>query len=281
MVAVPDMRRKPILLLALFLLVAPLSAAAQDDEYPVRPDAPQGITPEQLIQRFAAKEKEFKEARENYTFRQSVKVQTLDGNSVDGEFQQVVDVTFDNRGRRVESVVFAPQSTLRRIGMSQEDFDDIEKRLPFVLTTDEISEYNLLYVGQQQVDELDTYVFDVAPKTLEKGKRYFEGRIWVDNQDFQIVKTYGKNVPDYRKKNEENLFPKFVTYREQIDGKYWFPTYTRADDVLKFTSGDVRIRIVVRYTEYKRFGTKTRITYEGQELEKVPAKPAEEQKKPQ
>ena len=267
--------RTSLLLFALLLAALPLAA---QDEQPIREEQPQGITPEQIIQRFAAKEQEFKEAREAYTFRQSVKVQTLDGNTVDGEYQQVVDITFDNRGKRTEQVVFAPQSSLRRIGMSREDFDDIEKRLPFVLTTDEIPLYNLRYVGQQQVDELDTFVFDVSPKTLEKGKRYFEGRIWVDNQDFQIVKTFGKNVPDYRKKNEENLFPKFTTYREQIDGKYWFPTYTRADDVLQFTSGDVRMRIIVRYTDYKRFGAKTRITYEGEEVQKGPEKPAEEKK---
>ena len=100
---------------------------------------------------------------------------------------------------------------------------------------------------------------------MEKNRRYFEGRIWVDDHDFQIVKTYGKNVPDIRK-GQENLFPRFTTYREQIDGRYWFPTYTRADDTLHFKNQDVDIRMVVRYQNYKRFGAKTRITYQGQEL---------------
>jgi len=241
---------------------------AQDADSGIDPSQPKGTTPEEIIRRFAAKEKEFKEARELYTFRQDAKVQSLNGNTVDGEYRMVVDITFDSSGRRVEQVVFAPQSTLRRIGMTREDIDDLEKRLPFVLTSDEIGQYNILYVGQQRVDELDTYVFDVSPRTIEKERRYFEGRIWVDNLDFQIVKTHGKNVPDIRKKNEENLFPKFTTYREQIDGQYWFPTYTRADDTLRFTSGDVRIRMIVKYTNYQRFGSKVRITYEGQELPK-------------
>jgi hypothetical protein len=188
---------------------------------------------------------------------------------VDGEWRQVIDVTFDNRGRRVQQVVFAPAPTLRRIGVTREDLDDLENRLPFVLTTDEIGDYEIEYAGQQRVDELDTYVFDVRPRRIEKNRRYFEGRIWVDNLDFQIVKTYGKNVPDIKSRSGENLFPRFTTYREQIDGKYWFPTYTRADDTLHFSNQDVDIRMIVRYTDYKRFGTDVRITYEGKEIPKV------------
>jgi hypothetical protein len=198
-------------------------------------------------------------------------VQTVDGDTVDGEYQMVFDVLFDNRGRRVQQVVFAPQSTLRRIDVSREDLDDIEHRLPFVLTSDEIPEYSILYVGQQRQDELHTYVFDIAPKQIQKPKRYFQGRIWVDDHDFQIVKTQGKTVPDIReKKGQENLFPKFTTWREQIDGKYWFPTYTRADDTLHFSNQDVRIREIIKYSNYKRFGSDVKITYEGQELPGAP-----------
>ncbi len=245
-----------------------LSAAA-DDEASLNPALPRGITPEEIIQRFAAKEKEFKEARAQYTYRQDARVQTLEGSGVDGEYRMVIDITFDQQGRRAENVVLAPQSTLRRIGITREDQDDLEKRLPFVLTTGEIPDYQIDYAGQQRVDELSTYVFDIRPRRIEKGRRYFEGRIWVDDIDFQIVKTYGKNVPDVRKRGEENLFPRFTTWREQIDGKYWFPTYTRADDTLQFSGGDVRIRMIVKYTDYKRFGSQVRITYEGQQLPKA------------
>jgi hypothetical protein len=255
--------------LALWLLPSAcllLAASCLAQEGPLDPSQPKGISTDDIIHRFAAKEKEFKEAREAYTYRQSYTVQTLDGGVVDGEFQQVIDILFNDQGKRVENVVFAPQATLTRIQMTREDFDDLEKRLPFVLTTDEIGDYNITYVGQQQEDELHTYVFDIAPKTMEKNRRYFEGRIWVDDRDFQIVKTYGKSVPDIRKKSGENLFPKFTTYREQIDGRYWFPTYTRADDTLHFSNQDVDIRMIVRYENYKRFGAKTRITYQGKEL---------------
>src|SRR3954449_5205727 len=178
---------------------------------------PKGLTSDQIIQRFAAKEKEFKEARDSYTFRQDVKVQTLDGKTVTGEYREVFDVTYDNQGRHLENVVFAPQNTLNEIMMSPEDLQDIRHLLPFVLTSEEIPEYDILYVGQQQEDELHCYVFDVAPKKIEGKKRYFQGRIWVDDQDLQVVKTSGKTVPDIRKKNNENLFPKFSTWREQVD----------------------------------------------------------------
>ncbi len=261
------MKLKPALFLpvaAAFLLSSPFWTFA--DEGPLDTAQPKGITPDEIIQRFAAKEKEFKEARDQYTYRQDVQVKTPDDN---GEYHEVFDVTFDDQGKKVKNVVFAPQSTLERIMMTQEDIDDIENRLPFVLTSDEIGEYSILYVGQQQEDELHCYVFDIAPKQIEGKKRYFQGRIWVDDRDFQIVKTYGKTVPDIRKKkNSENLFPKFTTWREQVDNKYWFPTYTRADDTLNFATGGVHIVEIVKYENYKKFGSNVKITYEGKEVQK-------------
>jgi hypothetical protein len=249
---------------------------AQEGEGALNNTPPKGVTVEELIHRFAAKEKEFKLAREQYTWTQSVTVQTLEGSSVDGEYKQVFDVVFDDKGKRVELVKFAPQNTLSRISMTQEDLDDIEKRMPFTMTIDDLPLYDVKYLGQQQEDELNCYVFNLSPKKIEKGQRYFEGRIWVDDHDFQIVKTYGKNVPDLgkAKKGNENLFPRFTTWREQIDGVYWFPTYTKVDDYLHFVIEDIHIRQVVKYENYRRFGSKTKIIYEGQEI-----KGAEEQKK--
>src|SRR5450631_4697836 len=260
------------LLLFLTMLACTLSALpARAQEGPLENASPAGTTPEEIIKRFAAKETEFSKARDQYTYRQDVKVQTVDGDTVDGEYHEVFDVMFDDKGHRIENVVFAPASNLTKIFMSQEDFEDIRHRLPFVLTEADLPEYNILYVGQQQEDELHCYVFDVAPKEIVGKKRYFQGRIWVDDRDFQIVKTYGKTVPDIRKKKgQENLFPKFTTWREQIDGKYWFPTYTKADDTLHFSSGDIRIREIVKYSDYKRFGSNVKITFEGQEVQKAP-----------
>jgi hypothetical protein len=269
-----------MLLPVIVLFILLISQAARAQQGPLDKSQPNGITVDEIIKRFAAKEKQFKEARDQYTYRQDVKVMTLDGDTPDGMYQEVFDVTFDDKGHKIKNVVFAPQPTLTRIGMTREDFDDIENRLPFVLTSDEIGEYDILYVGQQKMDELNTYVFDVAPKQFVGKKRYFQGRIWVDDHDFQIVETYGKILPETHKKNNENLFPKFTTWREQIDGQYWFPTYTRAEDTLHFSTQDVKIREIVKYTNYKRFGSKSRITYEGQEVKKAEPKP-EEQKPPE
>ena len=253
-----------------FLVMGWVVGSASASLGPLVNQPPTGSTPEQIIQRFAAKEAEFKTAREHYTYNQEVKIQTMDGDTVDGEYKQNIEITFDDKGRRVEKVLYAPAPTLTRVQMTREDIDDIEKRLPFVLTTEDLPDYNIMYVGRQRVDELDTYVFDVAPKKIEKGKRYFQGRIFVDQQDMQIVLTDGRNVPEIRKKSEENLFPSFVTYREQVDGKYWFPTYTKAEDNLHFSSGDVHIREIVKYTNYKRFGSDVKIIFDGQEVKSAP-----------
>ena len=267
------LKTAPIRFAQVVLLVLCVTAPllAQRGEGQLDPSQPTGITVDEIIQRFAAKEKQFKIAREQYAYRQDLLVQTLDGNTPNGEFREVEDVLFDNKGNRIEHVVFAPESTLVGILMTKEDYDDIRRRMPFVLTSDEINDYSILYVGKQKQDELGTYVFDVAPKQIDKNRRYFQGRIWVDDHDFQIVKTYGKNVPDLGTKKrggQENLFPAFTTWRQQIDDKYWFPVYTKVDDTLHFSTGDIHIRQVVKYTDYKRFGSDVKITYEGQEISK-------------
>ena len=235
---------------------------------------PAGLTVEQIITKFAAREAEFAQAREDYVFRQSVKIDTLDEDTskIDGEYQQVTDITFSPDGRREEHVVFAPQNTLERIMMTPADFDEIEHRLPFILTTDDLPQYDVKYLGRQKVDELDTYVFEAGPKTLVKNHHYFQGKVWVDQQDLQIVLINGKTVPQDMRPGHEDLQPPFTTYYEQIDGKYWFPTYTKAEGELHFAaqngalSEDVHIRSTVRYTDYKRFRATSRIIYNGQDI---------------
>jgi len=241
----------------------------EEGNSPLHPAKPPGITPTQVIERFAAKEAVFKQARNNYSFTADVTVQTLDGNTVDGELRKVWDITYDDKGKRVEHVTFAPPSSLQRVTLTRGDLDDLRDPQPFVLTIEDLPLYDVLYLGQQHLDEIATYVFDVAPKRIETDAGYFQGRIWVDNHDLQIVKTCGKNAR-YSKASghgtgvQENLAPRFVTYREQIDGQYWFPTYSRADDVMHLRSGDVRIRAIIKYTRYKRFGPKLRSSERGE-----------------
>ncbi len=213
-----------------------------------------------ITQEFAAKEKVFKEARANYTYHQLNKVSELDeeGN-VRGVFQQEWDILFEDSGKRIERVTYAPPDTLKRIIMTKEDLENFRSIQPFVLTTDELPEYDVKYLGHVRVDEITAYVFDVRPKEIKKGRLYFQGRVWVDDRDLQIVKSEGKTVPQMQTKQGENIFPRFTTYREQIDGKFWFPTYTIADDTLYFSSGAVKIKQIIRYTDYKQFKSRVRI----------------------
>jgi hypothetical protein len=232
---------------------------------------PPPVPAEQIIKEFAAKESEFQDALNHYTYRRYARVQTLDDdNKVDGEWYEVDDVTFDSTGRRTEKVVFAPGSTLQRVMMSPSDLQDISHGYPFVLTTEEISQYDVKFIGRQKVDEVDCYVFEVEPKLIEKNKRYFLGRIWVDATDLQIVVTNGRMVPDDTRKGKEDLHPPFMTWRAQVDGHYWFPVYTKGEGILHFSSGngfigqDVHIRDTVKYTDYKRFGSTSKIIFGGQ-----------------
>lgn len=214
---------------------------------------------EQLIQKFAEHEDELRRERDNFTYTQIFLFQEIDDDGqVDGEYRMISDILFTPAGKRYEHVVEAPAPSLKRVFMTQQDFDDIEKVWPLVLTSEDLPRYDIKYVGREQVDELSTYVFDVAPKKLEKKLRYFQGRIWVDDKDLQIVKTTGIST-GVKKKNEDSAYPRFETFRENIEGHYWFPTYTRADDTLHFKTNDVHIRLSVRYENYKRFGSTVKI----------------------
>jgi hypothetical protein len=238
--------------------------------------------PDEIIQKFAAKEAEFAKARGNYTYRQTVRIQELDeAGGVRGRHEMVSDIIFTPDLKRTERVVRAPVSTLQNLLLTPQDLQDLRDVQPFVLTTENLPEYYIRYLGPEKIDEIPCYAFAVKPKKLEPGKRYFEGTVWVDDRDLQIVKTYGKGVGQL-KRGEDNQFPKFETYREQIDGKYWFPTYTTANDTLHFQTGPQRIRMTVKYEDYKQFKPESTITFgevvdENKKSQPQPAQP--EQKK--
>ncbi|MEN6608544.1 MAG: hypothetical protein ABFD60_14960 [Bryobacteraceae bacterium] len=246
-----------MLRVAFLVLMAAASLAAASP----KPD-PSPAEVDEIIQKFAAKETEFSIARENYTYRQTSKLQELDdGGNVRGRHEMVTDIIFSAEGKRIEHVVKAPVSTLQNLILTPEDEQDLRNVQPFVLTTKDLPKYDVRYLGKQMADEIPCYVFAVKPKKLEPGQRYFSGQIWVDDRDLQIVKSYGRGV-GYQKRGSDNQFPKFETYREQIDGKYWFPTYTSANDVLQFQGGlRVPIRMTIKYEDYKQFKSDVQIKY--------------------
>ena len=261
----------------LFLLGAGALLAADTTE-------PTQAQIDEIIQKFAAKEAEFAQARENYTYRQTARIQELDdGGNTTGRWEMVSDIIFSQEGKRTEHVVRSPVPNLHNIILTPEDMQDLKDVQPFVLTSNELPKYLVRYLGRQQVDEIGCYVFAVKPKKMEPGQRYFEGQVWVDDRDLQIVKSYGRGV-GVIKKSSDNQFPKFETYREQIDGKYWFPTYTIANDTLHFKDSDQRIRQTVKYEEYKQFKADVKVTFgeadDEKKDQKKDQKKDDKQKKP-
>ncbi len=231
-----------------------------------------GVNPEEIIRKCAARETEFREIWSKYTYTEQVRFQVLDRNGDPQEQRDItIDVYFTTDGERKTRIV-SDQGEIVSVGITREDLADATGMQPFVLTTEELPRYRIEYVGKERVDELNTYVFDVDPRKIESDRRYFRGRIWVDDVDLQIVMTRGKIEPDSR----DNKFPRFETVRQQIDGKYWFPTWTKADDVLTFGShfgiggvfgtggGDFRrvhVRQYINYTNYKKFEVGASIKY--------------------
>ncbi len=223
---------------------------------------------ERVISSFTNKEAQFRQALNQYSFKRDALVQSLGmGGQVVGEFHRVSTFTFDDKGVRYEKITHAPMPSFQ--GVTQEDLDDLGGIQPFALEPSKIPQYNFKYVGREKIDELNLYVFDVTPKVMPDAKktkeRFFTGRVWVEDQDFQIVKTRGKGVPETKR----NKFPTVETYREQIDGRYWFPTYSYADEELIFDSGDVlHVRMKVRYSDF----TPARATVKVIEVDEADAK---------
>jgi hypothetical protein len=221
-------------------------------------EAEKDPSPEEIIKRFTEKETEFYKAWMDYTYVQNVYVRIL---SVDGRpsnewMEMVSEVVFNDDGNR-EINPISSRGGLRAVRWTREDEEIINNLNPFALTTADLPLYNLKYEGKEQVDELNCYVFSVKPKDLKRGRLYFEGKIWVDDIDFLVVRTKGRAVPQTR----ENQFPEFETLRQMIDGKYWFPVWTYADERLRFPGSTVRIEETITYDDYKRFDIKTTIRY--------------------
>jgi hypothetical protein len=205
---------------------------------------------DRILKAFTAKESEFRQALNQYSFKRDAILQSIGmGGQVTGEYHRVSYFTFDDQGNRYEKISFFPMPSFGAV--TQEDLDDLGGIQPFALEPSKISKYDFKYVGKEKIDELSLYVFDVTPKVIPDPKktkeRLFLGRVWVDDQDLQIVKTKGKGVPE----TKINKFPVVETYREQFGGRYWFPTYSYADEELIFDNGDpLHVRMKVRYSDF-------------------------------
>jgi len=221
----------------------------------------QDPTPEEIIEKFTQKETEFYDAWMQYTYTQiaSIRVVSVDGVPPRNKevMTMVSEVVFNDDGTR-EVRIIQSSGRLRSVTFTEEDKEVIDNINPFALTKEELPLYDLKYRGRERVDELICYVFSVKPKRKERGRLYFEGKIWVDDIDLQVVRTIGKPVPQSR----DNKFQEFETIRQVIDDKYWFPVWTHADSDLHFFNQRVRIEETITYESYRKFGSDATIKYE-------------------
>jgi hypothetical protein len=232
--------------------------------------------PPGLLRKIAERETEYARSRENYTYRQSVTIQEFnDQGRVTGEFHEVRDVTFSPNLVRYEAVVDGTRNTLTRIKLTPEDFSDIRNVDPFLLTSENVSLYEGQYKGEQTIDGEQCFVEYIRPKQILSKQRFFEGTLWVRESDLSVIRSEGQSVPQIDTLAEQNLFPHFTTLYRQVDGKWFFPVETYADDTLFFRSWPQRIRIVVRYMDYKKFGTESTITFPSGPPPNTPPKPTQ------
>lgn len=267
--------KRGLVLVFVFLVIVCPSVFAQQARSTASTTSPE-IS--EVIRRFAAAESANKIARNNYTFTQDFDFRTIgEAGSITGRFKRVSDIVYDDLGNRIEKITYNPPSTITALDITQQDMQDLAGVQPFALTTEDLPKYIVTYVGKEKIDELSTYIFEVKPKEIRKGERYLEGRIWVDDQDMQIVKVAGKGVPE----DEKNKYPHFESYRENVGGRYWFPTYVYSDDVLAFKHDDVHIKMTVRYTNYKRFGGRIKMADEGDVANEADVKGADQTKQNQ
>ena len=218
--------------------------------------------PANLIRRVAQRETETAQAQSNYTYRQSVNIDELDNHGAKlGGYREVRDIIFSPKQERTEQMNGKPFDTLSHLKLTEEDFRDIREVQPILLTQDQSFLYETHFRGDETMDGVDCYVIQIRPRQILQGQRLFDGMLWVSKQDYSIVRSEGQAVPQIQTTKNENLFPHFTTLRQKVDGGFWFPITTYADDTLFFRTGPQRIRMVIRYSEYKKFGAESKITF--------------------
>jgi hypothetical protein len=212
---------------------------------------------EEIIRRFSQKEDEYLKSRPNYGFRKSVRIQEFgpDGGAI-GEFLRVTEYQKLADGRVAMRAIEKPQSTLQGVYLAPEDLDALDRIPAYPLTSGQLAKYDLKFIGRELVDEVDCYIFQVKPRMVERAKAYFEGVVWVDAQYLEVVKTYGKWVTEQGDTRgiAQLPFSLFETYRENVAGKYWFPNYLRSDDTLHTKEGDIPVRLVIKWSDFKPAG---------------------------
>jgi hypothetical protein len=215
------------------------------------------------VRRIIQRETETQQAQSNYTYQQIVTIDEFDQRGArTGQYREVRDVIFSPAHERTEQFLEKPQSSLARLQLTEEDFRDLREIQPFLLTEGQAHFYETKFRGDETMAGRDCWVVQIRPRQILAGQRLFDGLLWVDKQDFSIVRNEGQAVPQILTSKSENLFPRFTTIRERVDGDYWFPVKTYGDDQLQFRSGPLHMRLIIQYNKYQKFGADSKITFE-------------------
>ena len=217
--------------------------------------------PEGLIREVAQSGSRRVAERDHYTYTQTFKFWEINKGVPTGRYEEVRDITFTGTGERAEHHRKRPILQLRRLRLTDEDFRDLRDVNPFVLTSETLRFYKVGYKGIERVGDRDCYVLRLRPRQILYEQRFFDGLAWVDVEHRQVVRAAGRPVPQIHRMEDSNLFPGFETRYEPVDGKHWFPVRTAGDDILPFPAGHQRVRLLIEYSDYKRFTATSTVTF--------------------
>ncbi len=217
------------------------------------PEKAPPISPEEIIRKFAANEDALAQMVQSYSYRKIVRLQEFgpDGKP-SGQSEITSTPTVDSNGRRYQKISGGDQdSTLKVLSLERDALQAIALIPFFPLGTAQLSKYEISYEGTQPIDDLMTYVFRVRPLQVARDQAYFDGLVWVDTHDLAIVKSYGKWETETGPLNPPMLpFTMYETYRQPVANKYWMPAYASSDGTVATKTGDMTVRLVIRWDKY-------------------------------
>lgn len=239
------------------LLVLTPSTTTRAQALPSQPLPPPDASA--IIRNFIAAETTFRETLLQFSFKRDVVLQTIGpGGDVTGEYLRSSGFVLDDRGQRIERVLYHPASTLKKLKITKEDVADLSGSQLFGLEPAEMDSYNFSYLGDATLNGQAVHLIAVRPKLKpdphRMRQRFFVGTIWIDAATCQIVKLQGITEPHGKQR-----FPVFETQRTLKIENLLFPATTAADDVLRFPQIEIHYRIAVRYYDFKRFAGRVKI----------------------
>jgi hypothetical protein len=234
------------LIVAVAIIAAAWPAVGQvkcgDDLGPVDPNALSRMTAPDFIRRVSAKEAVFARALASFGYTVEATVQTLQGDTVDGEYRHTSTLSFDDSGPRRE-VAEGSVNTLTRIRFADRDLETL--RDAFVLTADRVSAGDIAYSGRQRIGDINASLFDVMPRNATADVHGFEGRVWVRARQDAAMRLCGRS-------SSSPIAPmRFQVIRALVADQYWFPVSIRADEDARIGRETVRVRVTVKYSNYR------------------------------